>query len=436
MKSIGETIKLGRKKEKMTQTILAERVGISSKYLSDIETSRKIPSNELLKKLSKILKIKIEKEKKDYSKKQNEILKDIETKKNILEELEQKIKIKKFQYEKLERTSGARSKVTWLCIDTQKKLAENVVEIMSVYDLSTPEQQYSMFPAIKQLATHIEKINCQLQKSLKEDKEIVEVREVNQSAFEKYNVPIPKRSILAFEEEDMIKIITFKVGTIVPRILSDLDKFINKKRDLNGRKTSLIFNGKNDKRSNYYMTNYVSKYVDFFEGMELNIMTTLQDMMEEIITDMSNYDKNTDRKRRFFNTLESVPGHTFLVAIGIISIGEYLIKKQGYIQNGRYLEQVLKARKELANKVKTIFKAMNKGEYTYEEATEIFKMMIAQKIQEQVKIDAELYDQIKFENDLYNLCDEESISDLFYEIIENARKNVTGQMRIFDLKEI
>lgn len=434
MKSIGEVIKEQRKKIKLTQLQLANEVGVSYKYISDVETGRKIPSDTLLTKLSKVLEIEIEKEKKDYTKLQNELFKEIEKKKKILEDIDQQIKIKSFQYEKLERTAGIRSKVTWLCIDTQKKLAENVVEIMSIYNLGTPEQQRSMLPALKQLAIHIEKINYQLQKNLKENKEIVEVKEVNQTAFEKYNIPLPKRNILEFEEEDMVKIITFKVGTIVPRILSDLDRFINKDRDLNGRKTSLIFNGKNDKRSNYYMTNYVSKYIDFFEGMERNIMLTLQDMMEEIITDMSNYDKNTDRRKRFFNTLESVPGHTFLVAIGIISIGEYLIKKQGYIKNGRYLEQVLKARKELANKVKRIFKAMNRGEYTYEEATEIFKMMIAQKVQEQVKIDAELYSQIKFENDLYNLCDEESIADLFYEIIENARENATGQIRMFELK--
>ncbi len=435
MKFIGESIKEKRNENKMTQSQLAEKLGISFKYLSDIETGRRFPSETLLKKIVTLLKITtVKKKKKDYSKIELDLLKEIKEKKKILEEINQQIKIKSFEYDKLERTTGVRSKVTWLCIEMQKKMAESITEILSIYNISTPEQQKSMLPALEQLGIHIEKLSNHFKANLKTKDIITEVEEVSKDAFTKYNVAIPKKNIYEFEDEDIVKIITYKVGTIVPRILSDLDKFIDKQKNFTARKTSLLFNGKKDRRKNYQMQNYVSKYVDFFNGMELNIVTALEDMLEEVITDMANYDKNIDRRTLFFNTVDSVAGHTFLVAIGIISLGEYLIKKQGSIANGRYLEQVLIARKDLANKIKSIFKAMNRKELTYEEAIMEFKKMIADKIQEQIKIDVNLYNEIKFENDLYNLCDEDSIEDLFYDTVEKARLKATSQYRMFELK--
>lgn len=77
---------------------------------------------------------------------------------------------------------------------------------------------------------------------------------------------------------------------------------------------------------------------------------------------------------------------------------------------------------------------MNRKELIYEEAIMEFKKMIADKIQEQIKIDVNLYNEIKFENDLYNLCDEDSIEDLFYDTVEKARLKATSQYRMFELK--
>ena len=53
----------------------------------------------------------------------------------------------------------------------------------------------------------------------------------NRNAFEKYNINIPKKNIYEFEDEDIIKILTFKVGTEVPRVLKDLDFYMPKKSE-------------------------------------------------------------------------------------------------------------------------------------------------------------------------------------------------------------
>ncbi|MCQ9627544.1 hypothetical protein HS141_11460 [Cetobacterium somerae] len=258
---------------------------------------------------------------------------------------------------------------------------------------------------------------------------------MSSNVFEKYNIPIPKRDITEFQEEDVTKILTFKVGVMVPRVLRELDKFIDKKNQLSARQASLIYNGKNDKRENYRMENYVGKYGKFFTDIELNIKIALEDILEQVISDMANYDKNANRKEKFFNTVDSVPGQVFIFIIGTISIGQYMLDRYGYIKNGRYLEQVLLAKEDLANKSKQIFKDTNRGKYTYEEATEIFKKLIDEKIQKQMKFDIELYEEIKFENDLFNLCTEESLNDLVYQLVDGARQKVTNQMRLIELNE-
>ncbi len=257
----------------------------------------------------------------------------------------------------------------------------------------------------------------------------------NRNAFEKYNINIPKKNIYEFEDEDIIKILTFKVGTEVPRVLKDLDVYINKNKQFSAKKTSLLFNGKKDKRPNYRMKNYVEEYVDFFNDVEINLKQALSDILEEVISDMANYNKDFNRKQLFINTVDTLTGQTFLFIIGVISLGEYLIKKFDYIENGRYLEQVLKAKRDLANKIKQIFKDMNRGIYSREEANELFKNLINQRVQDISKIDMETYNAIKFENDLYIMCDEESITNIIYEIVENARIDVTSQKRLIELTE-
>lgn len=53
--SIGENIRLNRDKAGMTQDELAEKVGISRNYVSDLENDRYIPSVKTLSKIAKVL---------------------------------------------------------------------------------------------------------------------------------------------------------------------------------------------------------------------------------------------------------------------------------------------------------------------------------------------------------------------------------------------
>ena len=78
---------------------------------------------------------------------------------------------------------------------------------------------------------------------------------------------------------------------------------------------------------------------------------------------------------------------------------------------------------------------MNRGIYSREEANELFKSLINQRVQDIAKIDMDTYNAIKFENDLYAMCDEESITNIIYEIVENARIDVTSQRRLIELTE-
>lgn len=56
-KTVGEKIQRIRKRNKLTQEKLAEKVGISTTYMGFIEQGRYAPSLEVLEKLSKALKI-------------------------------------------------------------------------------------------------------------------------------------------------------------------------------------------------------------------------------------------------------------------------------------------------------------------------------------------------------------------------------------------
>ncbi|AVQ31745.1 MULTISPECIES: hypothetical protein [Fusobacterium] len=251
--------------------------------------------------------------------------------------------------------------------------------------------------------------------------------------YSKYNISIPKRKITELDVDDQIKVLTFRTGKIVPRVLKDLDEYLKK---FGGRKVSLLYKGKKDKRENYKMREYVSEYGEYFDEIEGNIIEVLEDILEQIIDDMNKYDKNLDRKNDFFDTLDSFIGGKFIFIIGIISLGEFLIKKYGYIKNGRYLGEVLKAKADLKNKITDVFKKMNQGYYTKEEANELFKEMIEKKVYEQTKIDAELYEEIKIEDDLSRICEDDSIDMLIFDMVDKVRLKATKQERFPEMKVI
>ena len=55
MEKIGDVIKKYRISNNFTQFKFAEKIGISSKYLSDLETNRRAPSISLIKRIENIL---------------------------------------------------------------------------------------------------------------------------------------------------------------------------------------------------------------------------------------------------------------------------------------------------------------------------------------------------------------------------------------------
>ncbi len=184
MKKIGDVIRKYRISNNFTQFKFAEKIGISSKYLSDLETNRRAPSIALIKRIADVLKIdeKILIEIKEISElekiknidvyypdeKLKRLIKEIKAKEEELNQIQQNIKIKKFEYEKLERTSGARSKITWLCIDAQKNLSEKMSEILSIYSLADETVRLQSTPAIKQLILHLDVMSNSLKRMLKE----------------------------------------------------------------------------------------------------------------------------------------------------------------------------------------------------------------------------------------------------------------------------
>lgn len=58
-KILGENVQKYRKNLKLTQKQLADKIGISQKHLSDIETGTKFPSSGIIDKLSKELNVHI-----------------------------------------------------------------------------------------------------------------------------------------------------------------------------------------------------------------------------------------------------------------------------------------------------------------------------------------------------------------------------------------
>ena len=58
-KRLGGSIKLLRRKSKMTQEQLAERVGVTPKYIQYIESAKRVPSLKLLYKIARVLGVKV-----------------------------------------------------------------------------------------------------------------------------------------------------------------------------------------------------------------------------------------------------------------------------------------------------------------------------------------------------------------------------------------
>ena len=304
------------------------------------------------------------------------IEKKIKNKTEELEKLDYELYLKKLEYEKLERTSGARSKITWACIDIQKYLSNKIIEIGSIYNLADKTIRLTSANALKQLSIHLKTLATNVDDIINNNNEInMEGEKMNNydDPNKKYNIIPQKYNFDMFDEADKTKILTYKVGQIVPRILQDLDLY---EGYFSARKVSLLINGKKDKRENYNMKNYIDEYSSYFKNLTNNITIVLTDIFEEIIDDMLSYNKNNNRKQLFFTSLNTIFGQQLFFTIAVISIGEYLLKTTNCIENGQYLELVLRAKKELSKKIKDIFKKMNRNEYTEEEAKTIFKKLI------------------------------------------------------------
>ena len=416
---------------------------IINKQKIDILLISMLEENKELKEKIKILEdsnILLANENKEVKKTKN-VDSNIILKKDELKDLEEKIdrlnleyKEKQFLYEKLERTSGVRSKITWACIDIQRYLSDKIIEIGNIFNMADQKSQVNSLIALKQLSIHLKRMTATIDDIVENTSDVIEInnqiveeKEKKMSnIYEEYGIKIPKKPFNTFREDDKVKILTFSVGKIIPRVLRELDQ---KKEFFTARSTSLLIKGNKEKRENHKM----KQYDDFYENMSDNIANSLGDILEEIIEDMTRYDKSQARKDKFFRMLDDPIGLKLLFVVGMIAIGEHLIETKGYIKNGRYLELVLKARKELSRTIKNIFKKMNKNEYTEDEAKILFRNLIENKVQDFIQFDVEIYEEVKREEDLTNLCEEASIDEFIIKLVDNAREKATGRPRLLDL---
>ena len=90
----------------------------------------------------------------DLKNSREKIIKDLEEK---IDKLNIEYNQKKFEYEKLERTSGVRSKVTWACIDIQQHLSNKLIEIGNIYNFSDESIRNELARSLKQLVIHLRK---------------------------------------------------------------------------------------------------------------------------------------------------------------------------------------------------------------------------------------------------------------------------------------
>ncbi|MFK4784490.1 hypothetical protein [Fusobacterium sp. MFO224] len=253
------------------------------------------------------------------------------------------------------------------------------------------------------------------------------------NAFEKYNIFIPKISITEFDTEDISKVLTYKIGKIIPIVLKDLDDNINSNNQFNVQKLSLIFKGKNDKRETHKMKNYIKEHIDKYDENNFNLLNILRDILENIIHDMLYYNKDSLRKNEFFNTLNNLNGARYIFIIGVICIEECFLEKYGYIKNGKYLELVLKAKKELRKEITNIYKGLKNGVYTETEVNSMFRALIKTRIKNYIENNESLEKELRFEKDLYKICDEESLEKYIYDITDSSRTKATNQPRLFSL---
>jgi len=253
------------------------------------------------------------------------------------------------------------------------------------------------------------------------------------NAFEKYNITIPKINITDFDLDDISKILTYRIGKIIPIVLKDLDENINSDNQFNIQKISLIFKGKNDKRETHKMKNYISEHLEKYNEDNFNLEIILKNILEDMIHNMLYYNKDTLRKNEFFNTLNNLNGAKYIFTVGVICIEEYFLEKYGYIKNGKYLELVLRAKKELRKEIKLIYKGLKQGTYTEEEINSMFRALIKTRIKTYMENDDKLEEEIDFEKDLYKICNDESLDKYIYNIIDNSRAKATSQPRLFSL---
>ena len=168
----GEILKEKRITIGYTQKSLAHKIGISNKHLSDIECSRKPLSQKLLNKFKLIfnfndneLKI-LEKPEREYDTFELDL--EIKRKKELLLQIETEIKFKRLEFEKLERTSGIRSKITWGSIEIQKIVGSKIIEIINLYSLANRANQQECIPALKQLVIYLDTFSQKIKKMILE----------------------------------------------------------------------------------------------------------------------------------------------------------------------------------------------------------------------------------------------------------------------------
>lgn len=253
------------------------------------------------------------------------------------------------------------------------------------------------------------------------------------NAFEKYNIFIPKIDITEFDTEDISKVLTYKIGKIIPIVLKDLDDNINANNQFNVQRISLIFKGKNDKRETHKMKNYIKEHMDKYDENNFDLLRILKDILENIVHDMLYYNKDTLRKNEFFNTLNNLNGAKYIFVVGVICIEEYFLEKYGYIKNGKYLELVLKIKKELRKEIRGIYKGLKEGTYTETEINSMFRALIKTRIKSYIENDESLEKELEFEKDLYKICNEESLEKYIYNLIDFSRTKATSQPRLFSL---
>ena len=138
--------------------------------------------------------------------------------------------------------------------------------------MADQKSQVSSLIALKQLSIHLKKMTATIDDIVENTSDIIEIN--NQTVeekekkmsniYEEYGIKIPKKSFNTFREDDKVKILTFSVGKIIPRVLRELDQ---KKEFFTARSTSLLIKGNKEKREKHKMKQYIKLYDDFYENI-------------------------------------------------------------------------------------------------------------------------------------------------------------------------